>query len=288
MESDATVFLYGYSAVLSALACRPQKSLMHLFCMKTRVNEIFYKDFKRRLGLMHFVLQNDERLRGVRSSHVSCGQLTQMCQSCEHDGFVLQCAAWRDNDVVTKEWCDLVHTFPPNKKIFLYPIGVRNPVNLGKIAKTCEFFDIGMLLPLKHSVRTTASAFYESDGALERISIVKTSGPPRNTLELLRENGFNIVMTVSGLNERPHCSPMSPESPCVIVLGSERNGIEKENRSLGTHELALLPPDVRQIPKQNLRVDSLNVNTAAALSIVAVQNARGKASHGLYCLKSVL
>ena len=288
MISDSAVYLYGYEAVISALMHRHSHALHHLFMQKP--GHSFTKEnteLRRRCDVVDFFLKNEGKLQNMHYSRETESKLSEICGYTEHDGFVLKCEATRAYQTLDEKWLRLRQEQGAPWLSFLYPIGLRNPVNLGTIAKTCECLRASLLLPNRHCAGATPSAYFHSGGALDRIEVLRSADTVQQTLRTLQKYNFQLVMTVppKDIERTAYTTPLKGNT--AVIVGNERFGLSEQVVSMGTHHLSFLQPK-HDSSTGTWCIRSLNVNTASALALATVQRLRqNPRASGLFRLSAI-
>jgi 23S rRNA (guanosine2251-2'-O)-methyltransferase len=143
--------------------------------------------------------------------------------------------------------------------------GVTDPGNLGAIIRSCDGAGVsGVLLPRHRSVHVTPTVAKASAGAVEYVPMALVPGLPA-ALKQLSERGIWIVGLDDGADRSLYeIGPLATEPICV-VLGAEGAGLSRLVRERCD--------SIVSIPMAG-RVSSLNVSTAAAISLYEVSRSR--------------
>ena len=153
--------------------------------------------------------------------------------------------------------------------------GVQNPGNLGTIIRTCDWFGVHEIV----CSRDTADVYnpkvvQATMGALVRVRVTYTELPEwlrklRITNDELRIYGTllegkdlyeTLDRTYGAQRQKTAPTMLKEESPAVIVMGNEGNGISEEVREIITH-----PIRIPSYPKDAETSESLNVSIATAI-----------------------
>lgn len=147
--------------------------------------------------------------------------------------------------------------------------GVTDPGNLGAIIRSCDGAGVsGVLLPRHRSVHVTPTVAKASAGAVEYVPMVLVPGLPA-ALKQLSERGIWVVGLDDGADRSLYeLGPLATEPICV-VLGAEGAGLSRLVRERCD--------SIVSIPMAG-RVSSLNVSTAAAISLYEVSRSRQNVS----------
>jgi 23S rRNA (guanosine2251-2'-O)-methyltransferase len=143
--------------------------------------------------------------------------------------------------------------------------GVTDPGNLGAIIRSCDGAGVsGVLLPRHRSVHVTPTVAKASAGAVEYVPMALVPGLPA-ALKQLSDRGIWVVGLDDGADRSLYeIGPLATEPICV-VLGAEGAGLSRLVRERCDSIVA--------IPMAG-RISSLNVSTAAALSLYEVSRLR--------------
>jgi 23S rRNA (guanosine2251-2'-O)-methyltransferase len=143
--------------------------------------------------------------------------------------------------------------------------GVTDPGNLGAIIRSADGAGVsGVLLPRHRSVHVTPTVAKSSAGAVEYVPIALVPGLPA-ALKQLSEHGIWIVGLDDGADRSLHeIGPLATEPICV-VLGAEGAGLSRLVRERCD--------SIVSIPMAG-RISSLNVSTAAAITLYEVSRQR--------------
>ncbi len=143
--------------------------------------------------------------------------------------------------------------------------GVTDPGNLGAIIRSCDGAGVsGVLLPRHRSVHVTPTVAKASAGAVEHVPMALVPGLPA-ALKQLSDHGIWVVGLDDGADRSVYeIGPLATEPICV-VLGAEGAGLSRLVRERCDSIVA--------IPMAG-RISSLNVSTAAAISLYEVSRLR--------------
>jgi 23S rRNA (guanosine2251-2'-O)-methyltransferase len=143
--------------------------------------------------------------------------------------------------------------------------GVTDPGNLGAIIRSCDGAGVsGVLLPRHRSVHVTPTVAKASAGAVEYVPMALVPGLP-GALKQLSERGIWVVGLDDGADRSLYeIGPLATEPICV-VLGAEGAGLSRLVRERCD--------SIVGIPMAG-RISSLNVSTAAAISLYEVSRLR--------------
>jgi 23S rRNA (guanosine2251-2'-O)-methyltransferase len=147
--------------------------------------------------------------------------------------------------------------------------GVTDPGNLGAIIRSCDGAGVsGVLLPRHRSVHVTPTVAKASAGAVEYVPMALVPGLPA-ALKQLSERGIWVVGLDDGADRSLYEIGSLATEPICVVLGAEGAGLSRLVRERCD--------SIVSIPMAG-RVSSLNVSTAAAISLYEVARSRRKMS----------
>ncbi len=140
--------------------------------------------------------------------------------------------------------------------LFLMLDRITDVRNFGAIARTAECAGVhAIILPEKGSARINSDALKTSTGALNKIPVCREHNL-KNTIQFLKDSGLKIVGCTEKTNETVYDVDYS--DPCVIVMGSEEDGISMEYLKMCDNR-ALIP--------MKGKTESLNVSVACGIII---------------------
>jgi len=143
--------------------------------------------------------------------------------------------------------------------------GVTDPGNLGAIIRSCDGAGVsGVLLPRHRSVHVTPTVAKASAGAVEYVPMALVPGLPA-ALRQLSERGIWVVGLDDGADRSLYEIGSLATEPICVVLGAEGAGLSRLVRERCD--------SIVSIPMAG-RVSSLNVSTAAAISLYEVSRLR--------------
>lgn len=136
---------------------------------------------------------------------------------------------------------------------------LKDPQNLGAIARTCVFFGINnVIVPADRSASISPGSVKSSAGAIFSVNFFQVANLP-STLEHLKNKNFWILgADLQGLNYKSDSLDKFVNEKIVIVMGSEEKGLSP----LVKKKCDLLI----KINKKGL-TNSLNVSVAAGILI---------------------
>lgn len=136
--------------------------------------------------------------------------------------------------------------------------------NLGAIARTAEGAGVdAIIIPSRGSAMITGDAIKTSAGALNIIPVCREDNL-KDTLDYLKESGLQIISCTEKTDKLLH--QVEFKEPCVIIMGSEENGVSGEYMKRST--------DLARIPMHG-NIASYNVSVAAGMILYEVMRQRG-------------
>jgi 23S rRNA (guanosine2251-2'-O)-methyltransferase len=200
--------------------------------------------------------------RRVPLLHVARARLEREARSEAPQGVLAHAAEIPEADLG-----DLLRVGPgAGKPPFLVAVdGVTDPGNLGAIIRSCDGAGVsGVLLPRHRSVHVTPTVAKASAGAVEYVPMALVPGLPA-ALKQLSEHGIWVVGLDDGADRSLYEIGQLATEPICIVLGAEGAGLSRLVRERCD--------SIVSIPMEG-RVSSLNVSTAAAISLYEVSRSR--------------
>lgn len=126
--------------------------------------------------------------------------------------------------------------------------------NFGAIVRTAECAGAdAVIVPAQGAAQISADAMKTSAGALNHMPICRAFNLPK-TLQELQLQGVILVAGTEKTKEVLYSADLT--QPCVLIMGSEEDGISKEILQMANHKA--------QIPLYG-HVESLNVATSAGI-----------------------
>jgi TrmH family RNA methyltransferase len=139
---------------------------------------------------------------------------------------------------------------------------VSDPGNLGSIVRSCDWFDVDLLLLGRGCVDLYNDKVVRSTvGSILHLPVVEGVDLPA-TLGSMRQRGFSIV-AFSGDGKQPY-TELQPHGKVVYAFGNEAHGVGREVRAVAD--------SVVRIPKYG-KAESLNVGVACGI-VLAHMRAR--------------
>ncbi|OJD21491.1 hypothetical protein ACJ73_07167 [Blastomyces percursus] len=159
--------------------------------------------------------------------------------------------------------------------------GIRDEGNVGAIIRSAYYFGVdAIIVSTRNSAPISAIAVKASAGAAESIPILTTTNPT-NFLKNTRMNGWKIFAAeapaaasasqqTSGTSNdqifsRRDVSTKLSEAPCILMLGSEDQGLQRSVRQQADGAVVIPGAITLSSEEDRAGVDSLNVSVASAL-----------------------
>tara|TARA_B100000886_G_scaffold329555_1_gene279028 strand:- start:1134 stop:1865 length:732 start_codon:yes stop_codon:yes gene_type:complete len=241
-----TDLIFGTRPVLEAL--KSGKSIEKIFIQKNLKKEILEK-IKIQLST------------GVNISYVPKEKLNRITRK-NHQGIICYVSPiqYQPVDEIIQR------VFESGKDPFVVILDrITDTRNFGAITRVADASGVdAIIIPERESAIITSDSIKTSAGALNYVPICKVKSL-KNTLIFLKESGLNIISCSEKGNNKIYQSELN--SPCCIILGSEKDGISKN--------LMDLSDKILKIP-MNGYVDSLNVSSSASIIFYEVVRQRTK------------
>ena len=241
-----TDLIFGTRPVLEAL--KSGKSIEKIFIQKNLKKEILEK-IKIQLST------------GVNISYVPKEKLNRITRK-NHQGIICYVSPIQYQPVD-----EIIHrVFESGKDPFVVILDrITDTRNFGAITRVADASGVdAIIIPERESAIITSDSIKTSAGALNYVPICKVKSL-KKTLIFLKESGLNIISCSEKGNNKIYQSELN--SPCCIILGSEKDGISKN--------LMDLSDKILKIP-MNGYVDSLNVSSSASIIFYEVVRQRTK------------
>tara|TARA_B100000989_G_scaffold299051_1_gene292541 strand:- start:6254 stop:6985 length:732 start_codon:yes stop_codon:yes gene_type:complete len=241
-----TDLIFGTRPVLEAL--KSGKSIEKIFIQKNLKKEILEK-IKIQLST------------GVNISYVPKEKLNRITRK-NHQGVICYVSPiqYQPVDEIIQR------VFESGKDPFVVILDrITDTRNFGAITRVADASGVdAIIIPERESAIITSDSIKTSAGALNYVPICKVKSL-KKTLIFLKESGLNIISCCEKGNNKIYQSELN--SPCCIILGSEKDGISKN--------LMDLSDKILKIP-MNGYVDSLNVSSSASIIFYEVVRQRTK------------
>eukprot|EP00759_Apiculatamorpha_spiralis_P028385 PhF_6_TR30850/c0_g1_i1/m.45401/K03218/rlmB; 23S rRNA (guanosine2251-2'-O)-methyltransferase len=271
--------VYGYQCVLAALTCGKRREFRKLYLR----NLSFAKNPSAPNILAHKQRQ-DTILKQIKQmkinlpiTYMNRNELSHLVGDTENEGIALDCSDRLCDDTITSTW---VERAP--KGIYVFPMAMRDPFNLGAMAKSCAVFNSTLILPSSDAVRITPSALKCSDGWLERIPIVSVPYglSAEDVIQMVRANPStdNEFYTIAAVSPRQggtyQQTPIEKTKRVLLVVGNEYEGVPTQLLQY-VHERYTIPsPRINENVTSSAEdndceqfIESLNVSTATTCAI---------------------
>ena len=141
--------------------------------------------------------------------------------------------------------------------------GIQDPGNLGTIIRTCDWFGVhDIVCSLDTADCYNPKVVQATMGALARVRVHYVDLPAWLKELKIQKSKLKIFGTLLEGKDMYDVLPSCrhDETPAIIVMGNEGNGISQEVRSLITH-----PIRIPSYPKNAETSESLNVSIATAI-----------------------
>lgn len=243
-DNDTTDFVFGYHAVMDALAAN-------------RGNKLFLQE-NRKDGKIT-AMKELAAQKGVPVKWVPKSKLDQLTEQQVHQGMVLGVSPFEY--LTLSELLDQLLQRKPDPFLVILD-GIEDPHNLGSIIRSADASGTdGIILPKHRSVGLTGIAAKAATGAAEHVPIARVTNITQ-TIKTLKTKGFWVYGTdMTGADYQT----WNVTGPLALVIGNEghgmSSGVKKEMDGLLT------------IPMVGT-VQSLNAGVAAALLMYEVMRKR--------------
>ena len=151
--------------------------------------------------------------------------------------------------------------------------GIQDPGNLGTIIRTCDWFGVhDIVCSLDTADCYNPKVVQATMGALARVRVHYVDLP--KWLKELKIKNYELKIFGTLLEGKDMYDVMSScrhdETPAIIIMGNEGNGISQEVRTLITH-----PVRIPSYPKNAETSESLNVSIATAIVLAEFRRSIG-------------
>ncbi|KAI0463496.1 hypothetical protein LJB42_002494 [Komagataella kurtzmanii] len=268
--------IFGAQAVLAALKANNREFLSTLYVHnpKEKHEEITELCKEREVDIKLVDSKND---------------LNLLCNNNVHNGYVLKAAKFQTRELaalstvtsegvfsLTLQDCGVrseeqleVQRLNGSYPLGVYIDGVSDPHNLGAIIRSSYYLGADFVaIAEKNCAPLNSVASKSSAGCMEFLPIFNVV-KPLQFLETANENGWATVSAVSSVPKKnadrellsEELSSTLSEQPCLLIVGSEGDGIRKSLLDRSSHLVSL------KSQRKNLdsSVDSLNVSVATAV-----------------------
>jgi len=141
--------------------------------------------------------------------------------------------------------------------------GIGNPHNLGAIVRVCAHFGVRGVLSDQPEALQSGAAMRTAEGGFESITALRDDTLV-DAIGAFKSNGYALVGTSSRHGQNLYGKELPRR--CVIMMGSERDGLSPELKNLATHNI--------RIPGTG-NVQSLNVACATTAILGEAWRTRG-------------
>ena len=244
-KKAATDFVLGYHAVQAALGS------------SQKIYQAYLQEGQH--SKRHQAIEKELKEHQIPTSYRSKRDLDQLTQAANHQGFVLEVAAYQYYTVD-----DLFHRAQAldEDPFFILLDGIMDPHNLGSILRTADACGAhGIIIPKHRAAGVTPTVAKISTGAIEYVPVARVTNMTQ-TIEQLKEKGVWVFGTdMAGQDYWD----MDASLPIALVIGNEEKGISpRVKKSLD----GVLTNPMRG------HVQSLNASVAAALVMYEVYGKR--------------
>jgi 23S rRNA (guanosine2251-2'-O)-methyltransferase len=170
----------------------------------------------------YYGLLNDAKANGAVINEATPVQLDRLADGGNHQGIVIQVAAYEYLEVET-----LIERVKADRKspAILVADGITDPQNLGSMIRTAEALGFqGLIIPQRRAAGITSTVQKVAAGALEHLPVARATNLSR-ALEALKTAGFWIYGTTAAAPESVGDIKFSPDESIAIVIGSEGDGL---------------------------------------------------------------
>ncbi|KAH7412404.1 mitochondrial putative rRNA methyltransferase [Cadophora sp. MPI-SDFR-AT-0126] len=293
--TPASEFLYGTSVVEAAITSRrsPKRKLYKLYILTGENRE----DAERDSRLERLARKNGVQVLRVGPAWIRL--LDKMSSGRPHNGYILEASPlprlpvrhlgkFRSNDNQegfevsvdhqsreeaavngTDSFIQSVKSSSGRKPLVLLLDGIVDPGNLGGIIRTASFLGVSAVaISARNSASFTPVVLKASAGASENITLFFVSKPAQFIVDS-KTAGWHVYAAVAPSKRSDPSMPASlstddladplSEAPCILMLGSEGEGLRWNLRSKADVDLYI------QGSGQSFNVDSLNVSVATGI-----------------------
>ncbi|NND81538.1 MAG: 23S rRNA (guanosine(2251)-2'-O)-methyltransferase RlmB [Gammaproteobacteria bacterium] len=243
MGKGNSVWVVGQHAVSAVLQVNPQRAL-NLYC-------VINPDNKEQSAVLSLAQQH-----GIALHPVTKKELSQRCDSQQHQGLALQCQPRREGN--EQELLARLAALPVGRAPLLLVLDqVQDPHNFGACLRSAAAADIDAVVVAKDNASPlTATVQKVASGAAETVAIFRVTNLAR-TLTQLQQHGVWLV----GTSDRADSSLYDVDltGPTAIVMGAEGKGL----RQLTAKKCDTLV----SLPMAAGVVSSLNVSVATGVCL---------------------
>lgn len=181
-------------------------------------------------------------------------RLRELCRSGEHQGYLAQMMPYIYASAAGIKAHLTEDVSDGRVPVVALLDSIQDPFNFGAITRSAEVLGIdGIIIGSRNQVEVTSMVARSSVGAVNHVPIAQVDDLVEYA-KVLRSEGVSLVAATE--KSEVVCSAHSFDTPTVIVLGNEGEGIQPELLEQCNVQVA--------IPQQG-QIDSLNVAAAAAI-----------------------
>ncbi|MBC7792922.1 MAG: hypothetical protein H7Z43_04390 [Clostridia bacterium] len=186
----------------------------------------------------------------VESYTVTIDELSAFTETVHHDGVCFVARKKRDSAIA-----DIEHWLADRSRSAALMLldGVKNPNNVGAVARSCAFFGVPYLAATPNTAMFSQAAVRVAQGATEAVGYIPLKSTS-SALAIFSKLGITLVTTSSHGGTPLHETPLPARS--IICLGSENAGVSAEIEKAAIVRVT--------IPGAG-RLESLNLAQAASI-----------------------
>lgn len=238
-------FIFGIRAVIEAI--RSGKTIDKVLVKKGLAGELFQE-------LNELIKENHLNMQSVPEQKLN--RVTRK----NHQGviaFVSPVPFYDFNEIITRVYENGETPF------ILYLDQITDVRNFGAIVRSAECAGVhAIIIPEKGSAQINADAIKTSAGAINYVPICKVRSA-HHTLITLQESGLKIFAATEKAQNIYSLGDYT--TPCVVVMGSEEDGI--------SNEILKIADELIKIPILG-KIESLNVSVATGVILFEVVKQR--------------
>ena len=194
-------------------------------------------------------------------TRVQSNALARLAGNSHHQGIVMELSPYRYHDPH-----ELLNEINENT-LFCILDEIQDATNLGTLIRTMEGAGVnGVFLPERRSASITSMTHRLSAGALEHVKVARI-GNVAQWMDVLKDKGLRIICADASAEKSWHEADYS--GPIAILVGNEQRGVRRLLKEKSD--------EVVRIPMLG-KLQSLNVNVAAAILLYEVVRQRSKSS----------
>lgn len=244
-------YFYGIHAVKAILTTRPQDALT-----------LFIQSYENNHNDGHDEIIALAESAGVSPQTTHKDKLTELCNSTQHQGVVLQA---RPKAVLNEE--DLTSYLNKENVLFLILDQITDPHNFGACLRTASAMGVDAVITPRHqSVGLTPTVAKVSVGGSEAMDVISVTNLAR-TLEALKKAGVFVFGTALDETAKP-LYDCDLTGKTAVIMGSEGDGMRRLTKEL-CDTLVYIP--MNDNPH---RPQSLNVSVATGMVLYEAMRQR--------------